>query len=138
MGVLDKIVSMVEGNVQGAEGQGGLIEQALNLINDPAVGGLSGLINKFQNNGLGDLISSWVSTGQNQAISGDQMTSTLGMDKIGEIAKSLGISHTDTANGLASILPQLIDKLTPQGQVPEGNLLEQDLSLLSKQFLKRS
>jgi uncharacterized protein YidB (DUF937 family) len=77
-----------------------------------------------------------VGKGANQPVSGDQMASTLGMDKIREIASSLGISETQAADGLASALPQLIDKLTPEGAVPENSVLQQGLSLLAKHFLK--
>jgi uncharacterized protein YidB (DUF937 family) len=138
MGLFDQITSMVGGNLQGGSGQGGLLEQAINLINNPAVGGLSGLINKFEMGDLGEIISSWIGTGENLPVSGDQMIRALGSDKIKEIAAGLGISNAEAANGLASVLPSLIDKLTPQGKLPDGNSIEQALGELTKQFLNRS
>lgn len=135
MGLLDKIVSIVGDNTSGSAENKGLMEQALNLINDPAIGGFSGLINKFQNGGLGDIISSWVGTGANQPISADQIINAVGADRIHEIAEKLGVADNQVSDGLASVLPQIIDKLTPNGQVPEGDVLNQGISLLSKQFL---
>jgi len=138
MGLFDEIVSTVGKKIMGGnDEQAGLLEQAMSLINNPAVGGLGGLIEKFQKNDLGDIISSWVGTGANQPISGDQIINALGTDKIQEIAGKLGVSDTQVSEGLSAILPQVIDKLTPQGDVPEGNVLEQGISLLSKQFMNR-
>ena len=136
MGLFDKIVSLAGETLSGGAENKGLMEHVLNLVNNPEIGGLSGLIEKFNSNGLGDIVSSWVGKGANQPVSGDQMASTLGMDKIRDIASSLGISQTQAADGLASALPQLIDKLTPAGAVPEDNVLQQGLSLLAKHFLK--
>jgi len=135
MGLLDKIVSIVGDNMSGSTENKGLMEQALNLINNPAIGGLPGLITKFQNGGLGDIISSWVGTGANQPISADQIINALGVDRIHAIADKLGVADNQVSDGLASVLPQIIDKLTPNGKVPEGDVLKQGISLLSKQLL---
>ncbi len=135
MGLFDKIVSIVGDNMSGGTGNKDLMEQALNLINNPAIGGLPGLINKFEKGGLGEIISSWVGTGANQPISADQIINALGADRIHEIADKLGVADNQVSDGLASVLPQIIDKLTPNGKVPEGDVLNQGISLLSKQFL---
>lgn len=137
MGLFDKVVSAVSDNVSGGTEHKGLMEQALNLINNPAIGGLPGLINKFEKGGLGEIASSWVGTGANQPISADQIINALGPDRIKEIAGKLGIPADQVSSGLASVLPQIIDKLTPNGKVPEGDVLKQGISLLSKQFLNR-
>lgn len=85
LGLLDTIL----GNTSSDEGSNnGLLESVINLINNPDTGGLPGLIAKFNNNGLGDIVSSWVGTGANQAVSADQLTNTLGMDRISQIAMS--------------------------------------------------
>ena len=133
MGLLDKITSVLGSG----EGASGLMEQVLNLVNNPEAGGLTGLIEKFQNNGLGDIISSWVGTGANQPVSGEQITSALGGDKIREIASRLGISDSEAVSGLANMLPQVIDKLTPEGTVPEGGTLQESIGGLLKHFLNR-
>ena len=135
MGLLDKIASIVGDNISGSMENKGLMEQALNLINNPEIGGLPGLINKFQNGGLGDIVSSWVGTGANQSISADQIINAVGADRIHEIAGKLGVADSQISDGLTSVLPQIIDKLTPNGKVPEGDLLEQGIGLFSKQVL---
>jgi uncharacterized protein YidB (DUF937 family) len=136
MGLLDKIVSMFGSNVPGVEAHGGLFDQVVGLINNPEIGGLPGLIAKFEKGGLGDVVSSWVGTGANAPVSGDQITNTLGADKIQEIAGKLGISNTQVSGGLAALLPHIIDKLTPDGKVPDGSVLEQALSAFSQKFMK--
>ena len=75
-------------------------------------------------------------TGANIPVSSDQITNTLGIDKIQEIAGKLGISDSQVSGGLASLLPHIIDKLTPDGKVPEGGVLEQALSAFSQKFNK--
>ncbi len=87
-------------------------------------GGLAGLIGAFQQKGLGDMISGWISTGPNPPVSGSQLTDVLGADVIGQFAAKAGLSPADAGSSLAAVLPSLIDQLTPTGQVPQGNALE--------------
>jgi uncharacterized protein YidB (DUF937 family) len=135
MGIFDAIMKGVGSQIFGGAAQGGLVEQIFGLINNPQTGGLSGLIEQFNNKGLGDAVSSWASTGENQPVSGEQIERMLGSEKIQEIAQNLGISGADASGGLAALLPQIIDKLTPEGTVPEGGILEQGLDLLKKTLL---
>ena len=140
MGLLDSVLGSVMGGQQqqaGAAdrggGLGGLIgmlasnPQVLQAItsmlsNDGGQGGLGGLIAKFQQAGLGGAMNSWIGTGENHAVSGDQVTSALGEDTISDLAQKMGMSQSDAAGQLSSILPGLIDKLTPNGQAPAGGL----------------
>ena len=92
------------------------------LSNDGGQGGLGGLMAKFQQAGLGDVVGSWVGSGQNQPVSGDQLTDVLGADAMAGLADKLGVSQGDAAGQLSNILPGLIDKLTPNGTAPEGGL----------------
>jgi uncharacterized protein YidB (DUF937 family) len=135
MGIFDEVISGIESKIFGEAGQGTFMEQILGLINSPQTGGLSGLMDQFKNNGMGDLISSWVGTGENQPVSGEQIHQVFGVDKIQEIAQKMGISGTEASQGLASLLPEIIDKLTPEGKIPEGGILEQGLSLLKNKFV---
>ena len=132
MGILDEITNVVTRKLLGGAGGGGLMEQVLGLVNNPGTGGLPGLIDMFNGKGLGDAVSSWISTGENSQVSGDQVASVLGSDTIRDIAGKLGISETDASSGLAELLPRIIDKLTPDGTVPEGGVLEQALSILKQ------
>jgi uncharacterized protein YidB (DUF937 family) len=96
-------------------------------------GGLSGLINRFTQNGLGQHVQSWVGNGQNQPITGDHVIQVFGSDQIQKIAQQLGTEHPQAANLIAQILPQLIDRATPQGQVVSDPQAQQNISsLLSK------
>jgi uncharacterized protein YidB (DUF937 family) len=84
-------------------------------------GGLSGILGKLQQSGLGDAAASWVGTGNNQAVSPDAVGGALGPDLMGMIAKQMGGSQEQASGTMADLLPGLIDKLTPQGQVPDDN-----------------
>jgi uncharacterized protein YidB (DUF937 family) len=132
MGLLDQIVKGLAGKFLGGGGgaQNPLLDIALSLINNPQAGGLTGLLETFKSKGLGDAVSSWVSTGKNLPISGDQIQQVLGSDLIQQFAKKLGGSNEDVSGGLASLLPGLIDKLTPNGQLPGKDVLEQGLRKL--------
>jgi uncharacterized protein YidB (DUF937 family) len=130
MGLLDSLLGNVSGG--GGQGQSPLALMALQLIQQQ--GGLPGIMSKFQQGGLAAQASSWVGTGANLPISGSQLQQILGSGSIGQIAQQLGLSHGDASAGLAQVLPQVIDHLTPNGQVPadHGELLKQALSMLSK------
>jgi uncharacterized protein YidB (DUF937 family) len=105
---------------------------ALQLIQQN--GGLPGIISKLQNGGLAQQVGSWVGTGQNMPVSGSQLQEVLGTGSIGQIAQQLGMSHGDASSNLAQLLPQLIDHLTPTGQVADNHsdMLAQALSALTK------
>lgn len=83
-------------------------------------GGLPALLQQLQSSGLTDQVASWVSTGANQQVNGSQMQQALG-SQIQQAAQQANIPHGDIANGLASILPMLVDKLTPQGTLPTNH-----------------
>ncbi len=130
MGLLDGLLGSVLGKALGGGQQGNmLMELATGLLTNPQSGGLSGLLDKFKAAGLGDQAASWVSTGENIPVSGDQIHNALGGDFIQQIASKLGVDASQTSGSLAQLLPQLIDKLTPDGAVPQDtNQLEQGLA----------
>lgn len=138
MGLLDSMLGQVlGGNSQHNQiggGAGGMDMGALAgalgglLANDNAQGGLGGLVSKFQQAGLGDQMNSWIGSGQNQPVSEDQVHQALGADTISSIASKLGINASMLLPLLASVLPQLIDHLTPKGHAPaEGVGNQSDL-----------
>jgi uncharacterized protein YidB (DUF937 family) len=100
-------------------------------------GGLGGLVSAFQQKGLGDVMSSWISTGPNPPVSADQLKDVLGSDVLGQFASKAGVPHSQAGTILASLLPAVIDHLTPNGQVPETNALEGALGGLLSGFMKR-
>lgn len=110
-----------------------LLQSAQTLLNDN--GGISGLVEKFQQGGLGDIVSSWVSTGANLPISAEQIQAVLGNEQIAGLAAKLGLDSSQLSQQVAEHLPGLIDRLTPNGEVPQGNdLLSQGASLLGGLF----
>src|SRR5580693_4594840 len=82
------------------------------------LGGLGGLLEKFQQSGHGDVAKSWVGSGQNQPISARQLSWALGPSLIKTLAEKTGVSEQDVTAQLSNILPAFVDKLTPQGRVP--------------------
>ncbi len=134
MGLLDSLIGAASqaglGSPQGqaspsAAGTGGGLDPQLlialvgTLLN--SAGGLQGLLAKLQSGGLGDAVQSWIGTGANQPVSGDQLGGALGPDLMGMIAKQLGGSPQQASGTLAELLPGLIDQLTPKGQMPADN-----------------
>lgn len=135
MGLLNSVFGAVLGGSDARErgGLAGMIGALANnpqmlkaitgmLANDGSQGGLGGLMQRFQQAGMGDVIASWVGSGENQAISGAQLRQALGPDTISDLASKFGLNKGDTAAQLSQILPGLIDKLTPQGQAPAAGL----------------
>jgi uncharacterized protein YidB (DUF937 family) len=135
MGLFDEVVSIV-GKQLGGGGQNSLLEQAIAVINNPETGGLQGLIEKFQTGGLGEIVSSWIGTGANRPVSADQIVNALGSEKVKELALQAGIPENQVSDSLASLLPRIVDQLTPNGQVPEGNALVESIGALAGKFLK--
>lgn len=130
MGLLDSVVgSLTAANTPGGTG---LLEAVMQLIqNQP--GGLAGLVQSFQQGGLAEIVNSWVSTGQNLPVSGQQLASVLGSGPLQGMAAQLGLSPDQVAGSLADLLPQVVDQLTPNGQLPQGgDLLAQGMDLLKK------
>lgn len=131
MGLLDSVLGSALGAVTGG-GQGGgagaavLMQVIGGLLGGGgqgggAAGGLGALLQQLQQGGLGEAAQSWVSTGQNQPVSADQLQSALGADRIDAMAQQAGMAPGDLAGQLAQLLPQVVDHLTPGGQVPAGS-----------------
>lgn len=134
MGLLDSALGTVVSHLANGERQNNLLGSVIDLINRPETGGLAGLVQHFSDNGLGNEIASWISTGENLPITGQQLQAILGSPQIQEIATKFGLSSDVVSSELASLLPKVIDGLTPNGALPAGGLLEQGLELLRKNF----
>jgi len=115
---------------KGSDAQPGLMNELAGMLqgND----GLAGLVEQFKQSGLGEVIQSWISTGNNKPINAEQIRQALGSDKVQSMAAQLGLSPDMLSGQLSKVLPQLIDRLTPDGEVPEGGLLDQGLSMLRR------
>jgi uncharacterized protein YidB (DUF937 family) len=137
MGLFDDLKKGVMEKFLGdGEKQKTLMDLATNLITNRESGGLAGLAQLFQNKGLGDAVSSWIGTGQNQPVTGDQITNVLGSEQIRQFAQKLGLSSEEISRGLAFVLPQIIDHLTPHGQVPDQGALDQGIAALKDRLFK--
>jgi uncharacterized protein YidB (DUF937 family) len=86
------------------------------------LGGLAGLAEQFQRGGLGDVMSSWIGSGANQPISPDQLGGVLGGDLLGELTQRTGMGQGDLLGQLSQMLPQMVDRATPDGRIPDGGL----------------
>ncbi len=133
MGLLDEVGKMLGGG--GAQaGEGNLLGLAQQLLSQN--GGIQGLLEKFQAQGLGEAVQSWVGTGQNQGINAEQIQKVLGSEQLQALAGKLGVDPQQAASQLAQFLPGLVDKLTPNGQIPQGggDLLAQGADILKGLF----
>jgi uncharacterized protein YidB (DUF937 family) len=121
MGLLDSVVGMLGGQQGG--GNAALLNAVVGLLgSDSAGGGLGAMLGKAQQHGLGDVVSSWIGHGQNLPISAEQIQKLLGPDTLSSLAQQLGMPAGDMASQVSKMLPDVVDKLTPQGQLPQGGL----------------
>jgi uncharacterized protein YidB (DUF937 family) len=133
MGLLDTIT----GALRGAKGAGVntnavLVQQLIAMLSKP--GALGNLVSAFQKQDLGNVMQSWLGTGTNLPISPAQIQQVLGSDVVADMAKKAGIGVPDAASALSNLLPQVIDKISPNGTAPEGNELGSMLASVGKLF----
>ena len=127
MGLLDDMEGKA---LQRVAGSYPAMSAVMEMINNHP-GGLSGLLQTFHDQGLGAVASSWVGTGANQTISAEQIQSVLQNQHIQAFAAKAGVSPDQASSMIAQFLPMVIDKLTPNGQVPQqSNLLEMGMNML--------
>jgi uncharacterized protein YidB (DUF937 family) len=119
------------------QGNSALLGAAAQLINSPEIGGLAGLAKLFAQQGQGAAMNSWIGSGQNAPISPESILAVLGNDRIQQLAGSAGLSAGDVQQGLAGVLPQLVDQLTPDGKLPSDRGADDLLGQLARQFLGR-
>jgi uncharacterized protein YidB (DUF937 family) len=122
MGLFDEIKNAVGEQIGGAspdagEKHSGLINAALQIFGNRE--GIADLQRRFESRGMGDIVSSWIGTGANRSVHPGQLQNALGEDRIQELAERAGLPAEAVKQKLATILPVVIDKLTPQGRLPE-------------------
>ena len=133
MGFLEDIA----GKVLGTSKQGGqtaLINAVVGMLGNKNTGGLGGLVEQFAAKGLGDLVNSWVSTGDNLPATPAQIQKGLGSDMISQLGAQVGLSPDAVTSSLSELLPQIVDKLTPGGKVQEEDIMSQGADLLKSLF----
>jgi uncharacterized protein YidB (DUF937 family) len=136
MGLLDELARGIGAHLGKGAGNEAA-NAALKLLNNPEIGGLAGLVKLFNQGGLEKQMASWISTGKNLPVSADQIMSVLGQGRVEELAKQAGVGGQDISGGLAQMLPQIIDKLTPDGKLPAQNDLASQLTKLAGAFLRK-
>jgi len=133
---------MLSGNQdQSSDPKMKLMQAAVGMLSNSQSGGVQGLIANLQQSGLGDIVGSWVGSGQNLPISADQIKQALGNGQLQQLADAAGISHDSAASHLAEMLPGIVDHLTPGGAVPEagaGNTSDLLTSLAASFFGKNT
>ncbi len=140
MGLLDRFLGGVSPDLSKlVTGNPGAMQAVLALLSptDTSVGGsggLGGLVKLFESKGLGSMINSWIGTGPNPAISAGQVENVLGSDVLGQFAQKAGIAPSEAGGVLASVLPTVVDHLTPNGQMPSQGGLEQSIGSLLGMF----
>lgn len=122
MGLLDDAMGALGGKGGGSQAMGaigGLVEQA---------GGVQGILSKLEASGLGDRVDSWIGTGPNKSISPDEVKQALGPDQVKEAAAKAGVSEDQAAGGIAAALPDLINRVSPDGKLPDVGQLDDMLA----------
>ena len=134
MGLLDSILGAVNRQTEASGGVNPLIGVVGGLLAQS--GGLQGLMNKFAQQGHGDTFASWVGTGENQPISGDQIQKVLGSEQVSALAAKLGVDPAQASHFLAQYLPKIVDKLTPAGKIDPNADHQQGLASLLPSLLQ--
>jgi len=139
MGLLDGLLGQMMGGMtggaqspMGAQAQNPLLQIVLQMVQQN--GGLSGMLGKMQQAGYGQQAQSWIGTGQNMPIDAGVLSQIFGQGQLGQLAQQLGVSQEEASGGLAQMLPEVVDEMTPGGQIPDNqsDLVNQALAMLQK------
>jgi uncharacterized protein YidB (DUF937 family) len=126
MGLFDEIMGQVTGaggtDATAAGSQASVVQAILGVLSEGRAGGLAGLLQAFEQGGLGHLVASWVGTGESLPVTPDQVQGALGADRIQEIAQRAGIPAGEASQAIAAVLPHVVDRLTPSGSLEPGLL----------------
>ncbi len=127
MGLMDEVLAMA-GSSGAQQGQhASALTAIMAYINSPQVGGIAGLQNMFQQGGLGSIVSSWIGNGQNLPVSTGQLQNVLHGGALQQAAQKAGMDPSQLTGMMSSLLPHLVDKLSPNGQVPDASALQKML-----------
>jgi uncharacterized protein YidB (DUF937 family) len=133
MSSLEDILGSLAGGKAGGGGAGSMVTAlAPVLAGLLAGGGLQKILSGMQGQGLSAQADSWVGTGPNQPVDGKQVEQVLGSDQVKEVAQKLGVSEAEAADTLAEALPQVVDKVSPHGQLPSQQEMDQTFQQLER------
>jgi uncharacterized protein YidB (DUF937 family) len=132
MGLLDDVLGHVKSQLGPAASAAHpeLVSTVVQMLGSG--GGLAAMVQQFEQAGLGHMIQSWIGTGPNPPISPAQLQQVLGSGQLQALATKLGLSPEAVTGQLAQVLPHLVDGLTPNGQLPQGDLLGGAMGMLKK------
>lgn len=118
--MFDSMIDEADRRFELGDRAGTLLSALLALITNTR-GGLDGFLDRFRNTGLGDLAASWVNTGANTPLANEQLESALGEDTINDLSARVGTNYDKTRSAAAFMIPHIVDQLTPDGVVPQGD-----------------
>ena len=126
--LIGSCISTIEGNNQNQSNN--ILASVMQLVQEH--GGVNEVINKFSNNGLAQQAQSWLSNGPNQTITAEHIQQVFGSNAVQNIASQLGMNTNSAGTAIAQVLPDLINKLSPNGSLPANHqdLLSEGLSIL--------
>ena len=138
MGLLDALAREFLPKLLGGSGASAspLMDIVTSLLTNPQSGGLRGMVESFKGQGMEDIINSWIGTGKNMPVSPGDILKGLGSDRLRGFSEKAGLPQEEISGRLASILPEIIDKLTPQGRIPDSRVMEEELSEMKSKILK--
>jgi uncharacterized protein YidB (DUF937 family) len=116
-----------------ARGGGGLGD-VLGQVLGGGAGGLGGLLDLFRRAGFDDQVRSWVGRGDNQPLPPDALERVFGRDGLAELARRAGVSEGDAAEGLSQLMPEVVDRVTPDGRVPDDDSLLASVEALGRRL----
>ncbi len=127
MGILDDLLSNSLGaGAPSPEGSRSLVEGLLEMLSSPdQSGGIGGLSQGFQRRGQGSLVSSWIATGRNEPLSPELVQQVLGAERVSSLSRRAGVSDDIGAGAIATLLPEVVNQLTPEGNVPERSAMSE-------------
>ncbi len=135
MGLLDDLVGKVQQQMGASHTpkHSDLIGHLMQMLGTGGgLGGLAGLVQLFNQGGLGNVVQSWISTGQNLPISAQQIQQVLGSGQLQQLAAKMGMDQAQLSQELSHLLPHVVDHLTPAGTLPEGDLMGGAMDMLKK------
>lgn len=131
MGLIDEVLALAGSTSAEQSQHTSALGAIMSYINSPQVGGLAGLQRMFQQGGLGNIMSSWIGSGQNLPVSASQLQDVLHGSALEQAAQQAGMGSSALTGLMSTLLPHLLDKLTPNGQVPDASSLQQMLKGLA-------
>jgi uncharacterized protein YidB (DUF937 family) len=131
MGLMDEVLAMAGSSGAQQADHATALTAIMNYINSPQVGGIAGLQHMFQQGGLGSVVSSWIGSGQNMPVSASQLQNVLHSGALQQAAQQGGIDPSKLTSMMSTLLPHLVNHLTPNGQVPDASTLQSMLKGLA-------